>query len=209
MTPLPLRLDQGCHHKVVFLLVTARDLPGRISTIWVTSQLAGLVSKSPASIPLSGDSDDRHPLFLGTGQQTCPPRCICSGPALCLQHQLTVCSGTLSSVQDKPSLLSQAALPCLSLCMRLPGRSKSFAGLLKEPRTLTRGALFPDTCSCAISILQGWSFGLARRGKIYLPSYFQYPPGELKRTNMLPTIKTWPGYSGILRKLSQGRIHLT
>lgn len=26
---------------------------------------------------------------------------------------------------------------------------------------------------------------------------------------MLPTIETWPGYSGILRKLSQGRLHLT
>lgn len=114
---MPLKLDQGYPSKVVCLLVTARDLPDRICTTWVMSQLAGLVSKNPASICLFGDRDNRYSPLLGTRQQTCPPRCICSGPALHLQHQLTVCGSTLNSVQDKPSLLSHS---CPALPVPLP-----------------------------------------------------------------------------------------
>lgn len=78
--------------------MTARDLQGRISIAWVTSQLAELVSKSPAIILLF---EERHPPLLGMGQQMRPLRCTSTRPAL---HQLRVCSGPLNSVQDKPSL---------------------------------------------------------------------------------------------------------
>lgn len=124
--------------------------------------------KSPASISLSGDRDDRHLPLLGTGQQTCPPRCTCSGPTLRLQHHLTVWGGNLNSVQDKPSLLSHSPPTLPAPCPCLPGRCRSFTGLLKEPHTLARGTLYPVvTQSPTISILQGWCFASARRGKTF------------------------------------------
>lgn len=153
MTPLPLRLDQGCHCQVVCLLVTARDLPGRISTSWVTSQLAGLVSKSLTSIPF----------FWGLGSRPA----FSDAPAA---GQVSACITSLQSVvapwiqpRTSPPCCPAAALPYLPPGPCLPGRSKSFTDLLKEPCTLTQG--MPTQWShalCAISTLQGWSFASAR-----------------------------------------------